>query len=219
MIHINGCQFNQDTNWMTVSVGCNWKYYLFFNGPLKFGSYCLGLPVTKQNVLMKYWHCYCNSPLAVYKLYCRMCLFSVPVWNQLYQRHFMVTHIPFRKCREIFWYQQQFFISWSYPSVHWPTHQPFYPRTLLPTLQSIHPPTYPLIEDQSINQLIHPYINTSTYPPTLYSINWSIHTSMGARCSSVARAFTHSAMGCRIDSSWGGPIDLFLVPASATRLG
>ena len=40
----------------------------------------------------------------------------------------------------------------------------------------------------------------------------------GARCSSVLRAFTHGAMGRRIDPSWGGPIELFLVPASAPRL-
>ena len=37
----------------------------------------------------------------------------------------------------------------------------------------------------------------------------------GARCSSVVRAFAHGAMGHRIDPSWGGPIELFLVPASA----
>ena len=37
----------------------------------------------------------------------------------------------------------------------------------------------------------------------------------GARCSSVVRAFAHGAMGRRIDPSWGGPIKLFLVPASA----
>ena len=36
----------------------------------------------------------------------------------------------------------------------------------------------------------------------------------GARCSSVVRAFAHGAMGRRIDPSWGGPIELFLVPAS-----
>ena len=36
-----------------------------------------------------------------------------------------------------------------------------------------------------------------------------------ARCSSVVRAFAHDAMGRRIDPSWGGPIELFLVPASA----
>ena len=37
----------------------------------------------------------------------------------------------------------------------------------------------------------------------------------GARCSSVVRAFAHVAVGRRIDPSWGGPIELFLVPASA----
>ena len=37
----------------------------------------------------------------------------------------------------------------------------------------------------------------------------------GARCSSVVRAFAHGAMGRRIDPSWAGPIELFLVPASA----
>ena len=41
---------------------------------------------------------------------------------------------------------------------------------------------------------------------------------LGARCSSVVRAFAHGAMGHRIDPSWGGPIELFLVPASAPRL-
>ena len=40
----------------------------------------------------------------------------------------------------------------------------------------------------------------------------------GARCSSVVRAFAHGAMSRRIDPSWGGPIELFLVPASAPRL-
>ena len=30
------------------------------------------------------------------------------------------------------------------------------------------------------------------------------------------RAFAHGAMGHRIDPSWGGPIELFLVPASVT---
>ena len=37
----------------------------------------------------------------------------------------------------------------------------------------------------------------------------------GARCSSMVRAFAHGVMGHRIDPSWGGPIELFLVPASA----
>ena len=40
----------------------------------------------------------------------------------------------------------------------------------------------------------------------------------GARCSSVVRAFAHEAMGCQIDPSRGGPIELFFVPASAPRL-
>ena len=39
-----------------------------------------------------------------------------------------------------------------------------------------------------------------------------------ARCSSMVRAFAHGAMGRRIDPSWGGPIELFLVPASAPQL-
>ena len=32
------------------------------------------------------------------------------------------------------------------------------------------------------------------------------------------RAFAHGAMGRRIDPSWGGPIELFLIPASVPRL-
>ena len=40
----------------------------------------------------------------------------------------------------------------------------------------------------------------------------------GARCSSVVRAFAHGAMGRRIDPSWGGPIELFIVPVTASRL-
>ena len=43
-------------------------------------------------------------------------------------------------------------------------------------------------------------------------------TQIGARCSSVVRAFAHGAMGRRIDPSWGVPIELFLVSASAPRL-
>ena len=34
----------------------------------------------------------------------------------------------------------------------------------------------------------------------------------------MVRAFTHGAMGHQIDPSWGGPIELFLIPASAPRL-
>ena len=40
----------------------------------------------------------------------------------------------------------------------------------------------------------------------------------GARRSSVVRAFAHGAMGRRIDPSWGGPTELYLVPASVPRL-
>ena len=42
-----------------------------------------------------------------------------------------------------------------------------------------------------------------------------IYTYVGARCSSVVRAFAHGAMGRQIDPSWGVPIELFFVPASA----
>ena len=53
---------------------------------------------------------------------------------------------------------------------------------------------------------VPPWSSTASFP------------SQGARCSSVVRAFAHGAMGRRIDPSWGGPIELFLVPASAPRL-
>ena len=33
----------------------------------------------------------------------------------------------------------------------------------------------------------------------------------GARRSSVVRAYAHGAMGRRIDPSWGGPTELFLI--------
>ena len=34
----------------------------------------------------------------------------------------------------------------------------------------------------------------------------------------MVRLFTNGVMGRQIDPSWGGPIELFLVPASAPRL-
>ena len=34
----------------------------------------------------------------------------------------------------------------------------------------------------------------------------------------MVRVFAHGAVGRPIDPSWGGPIELFLVPGSATRL-
>ena len=40
----------------------------------------------------------------------------------------------------------------------------------------------------------------------------------GVGCSSVVKGFAHGVMGHRIDLSWGEPIELFLVPASAPRL-
>ena len=49
-------------------------------------------------------------------------------------------------------------------------------------------------------------------------ICFPVVVAVGARYSSVARAFAHGAMGRRIDPSWGGPIELFIVPASAPRL-
>ena len=57
----------------------------------------------------------------------------------------------------------------------------------------------------------------------LFTVIWRrthrlLFLNKGARCSSVVRAFAHGAMGRRIDPSWDGPIELFLVPASAPRL-
>ena len=44
---------------------------------------------------------------------------------------------------------------------------------------------------------------------------WDGAYNRSERCSSVVRAFAHGAMGRRIDPTWGGLIELFLVPASA----
>ena len=52
----------------------------------------------------------------------------------------------------------------------------------------------------------------------LIVVHNSVLNISGARCSSVVRAFAGGAMGRRIDPSWGGPIELFLVPASAPQL-
>ena len=52
----------------------------------------------------------------------------------------------------------------------------------------------------------------------LYEILAYIELFKGAGCSSVVRTFAHGVMGRRIDPSWGGTIELFLVPASAPRL-
>ena len=54
-----------------------------------------------------------------------------------------------------------------------------------------------------------------------YSVCGMVHIKdpllLGARCSSMVRAFAHGAMGHQIDPSWDGPIELFLVPASFPR--
>ena len=59
------------------------------------------------------------------------------------------------------------------------------------------------------NQYLSTYVWTNVYNCNVGFIG------RRARCSSVVRAFAHGAMGRRIDPSWGGPIELFLVPASA----
>ena len=55
-----------------------------------------------------------------------------------------------------------------------------------------------------------------TYQPIrAFSLYTYLLIHPGARCSSVVRAFAHGAMGRRIDPSLSGPIELFLIPASA----
>ena len=64
-----------------------------------------------------------------------------------------------------------------------------------------------------------PFFNLSMAFCVLFlPVSLYLYYRSGARYSSVVRAFAHGAMGCRIDPSWGGPIELFLVPASALRL-
>ena len=52
---------------------------------------------------------------------------------------------------------------------------------------------------------------------TVFTILHTLYN-RGVRCSSVVRAFVHGAMGRRIDALWGGPIELFLIPAGAPQL-
>ena len=63
----------------------------------------------------------------------------------------------------------------------------------------------------SSRQLISRQKGTAFSPISSVLSLWCV----GARCSSVVGAFAHGATGRRIDPSWGGPIELFLVPASA----
>ena len=58
-------------------------------------------------------------------------------------------------------------------------------------------------------------LNFIVQNPFLQCFPYAFNVMTGARCSSVVRAFAHGAMGHRIDPLWGGPIELFLVPASA----
>ena len=53
-------------------------------------------------------------------------------------------------------------------------------------------------------------------PNELVSVNRRLQAILfsEARRSSVVRAFAHGAMGRWIDPSWGGPIELFLIPGS-----
>ena len=86
---------------------------------------------------------------------------------------------------------------------------------------------YAISAHAEVDDLSLRYINESNdrfeHTRKVYSDGDHIHcfyvtpASVGARCSSVVRAFAHGAMGRRIDPSWGGPIELFLVPASAPR--
>ena len=70
------------------------------------------------------------------------------------------------------------------------------------------------------------FFNSLTYINIFHTIKfiersvpvWSTYNNKIVRCSSVVRAFAHGAMGHQIDSSWAGPIELFLVPASAPWL-
>ena len=48
--------------------------------------------------------------------------------------------------------------------------------------------------------------------------HWLERETATSRSPHRGRAFAYGAVGRRIDPSWGGPIELFLVPASAPRL-
>ena len=54
--------------------------------------------------------------------------------------------------------------------------------------------------------------------PCSASSRFSLSLSEWSFIMSVVRVFAHGAMSRRIDTSWGGPIELFLIPASAQRL-
>ena len=68
---------------------------------------------------------------------------------------------------------------------------------------------------KNVENYIHFVILIFIYTATYLS---AVVNGEGARCSSLVRAFAHGVMGCRINPSWGGPTELFLIPASAPRL-
>ena len=65
---------------------------------------------------------------------------------------------------------------------------------------------------------LEPLQDANPVPTSLLADDLATAPLGGARCSSVVRAFAHGVMGHRIDPSWCGPIELFLVPASVRRL-
>ena len=71
-------------------------------------------------------------------------------------------------------------------------------------------------------KMVYIKINTTHFIYSYLAPNIWLRTTQIMRekthCCFVVRAFAHGAMGCRIDPSWSGPIELFLVPASAPRL-
>ena len=51
-----------------------------------------------------------------------------------------------------------------------------------------------------------------------YSAREETRCRLAAKVRPVVRAFAYGAMGRRIDPSWGGPIELYLVSGRAPRL-
>ena len=62
--------------------------------------------------------------------------------------------------------------------------------------------------------------NKTNAVPILLSLSQLVlgDSTSSALIPAILGAFAYSAMGRRIDPSWGGPIELFLVPGSATCL-
>ena len=90
----------------------------------------------------------------------------------------------------------------------------------LPPLEEIHASADAKVLRSTFRQPV--YSDRCQGPPMYqnrrHELSKRASTKTGARCSSMVRAFAHGAMGRQIDPSWGGPIELFLVSASAPRL-